>query len=75
MLSGDIYFFVKTVLLILVEDFSCILLFVGFFPSRGYCHASDWEINAGMEIEGFGTGIAVLHSQFFMTEFGTAIFP
>ena len=36
---------VKTVLLILVEDFTRILLFVGFFPSRSYCLALDWDIN------------------------------
>ena len=34
MLSGGILFLVKTVLLVLVEDFTSILLFVGFFPSR-----------------------------------------
>ena len=36
------------------------LLFGGFFPSRSYCLALDWEIEAGMEIEIIGTGIAVL---------------
>ena len=31
---AECYFLVKTVLLFLVEDFTSILLFVGFFPSR-----------------------------------------
>ena len=44
-------------------DFTNILLFVGVFPSRGYCVALDWEIDAGMEIERFGIGIAVLPWQ------------
>ena len=50
----------KTVLLILFEGFTSILLFVEFFPPRRYCLALDWEINAGMDIERFGIGIAVL---------------
>ena len=44
MLSGGIIFCVKTVLLILFEGFTSILLFVGFFPSRIYCFALDWEM-------------------------------
>ena len=55
--------FVKTVLLISVEDFTSILLFVEFFPSRSYCLDLDWEIDAGMEIEIVGIGIAVLPCQ------------
>ena len=55
--------FVKTVLLISVEDFTSILLFVEFFPSRSYCLNLDWEIDAGMEIEIVGIGIAVLPCQ------------
>ena len=72
---GRYYILVETVLLILVEDFTSILLFVGFFPSRSYCLALDWEINAGMEIERFGIGVAVLPWRFCMTEFGTAVVP
>ena len=72
---GRYYIFVKTVLLILFEGFASILLFVGFFPSRSYRLALDWEINAGMEIERFGIGIAVLPLQFFITELGTAVLP
>ena len=72
---GRYSIFVKTVLLTLVEDFSSISLFVEFCPSRSYCLALDWEINAGMEIERFGIGIAVLPWQFFMMEFGTAVLP
>ena len=36
---GRYAIFVKTVLLILAEDFTSILLFVGFFPSRSFCLA------------------------------------
>ena len=72
---GRYAIFVKTVLLILVEDFTSILLFVGSFPSRSYCPALDWEINAGMEIETLCIGIAVLRWQLFMMEFGTAVLP
>ena len=61
----------KTVLLVLFEGFTSILLLVGFFPSRSYCLALDWEIDAGVEIEVIGIEIAVLPWQFFMTEFGT----
>ena len=57
---GRYYIFVKTVSRILAEDFTVILFFVGFFPSGNYCLALDWEINAGMEIERFVIGIAVL---------------
>ena len=45
----------------MVEDFTSILLFVGFFPSHSYYLALDWEIDAGMEIGIIGTGFAVLH--------------
>ena len=34
MLSGGMLFLVKTVLLVLVEDFTSILLFVGLFTFR-----------------------------------------
>ena len=57
---GRYAIFVKTVLLISVEDFTSRLLLVGCFRSRSYCLALDWEMNAGMEIEIFGIGIAVL---------------
>ena len=57
---AEFYYFVKTVLLILVEGFTGILLFVGFFPSHSYYLALDWEIDAGMEIGIIGTGVAVL---------------
>ena len=50
----------KTVLLALFEGFTSILLLVGFFPSRSYCLALDWEIDAGVEIEVIGIEIAVL---------------
>ena len=60
---GRYYILVETVLLILVEDFTSILLFVGFFPSRSYCLALDWESDVGMEIEIIGNGIAVLPWQ------------
>ena len=60
---GRYYIFVKTVLLVLVEDFTSMLLFVGFSPSRSYRLALDWEINAGMEIERFGVRFAVLPSN------------
>ena len=53
--------FVKVVSLIMVEDFTSILLFVGIYPSRPYYLALDWEIDAGMEIGIIGTGFAVLH--------------
>ena len=53
----------KTVLRISLEDFTSILLFVEFFPSRSYCLDLDWEIDAGMEIEIVGIGIAVLPCQ------------
>ena len=91
MLSGDIIFswIVKTVLLILVEHFTNILFFVGFFPSRSYCIAWDWEIKAGMEIERFGVRIAVFALeiafdgiwdcrstwQWYMMELGIAVLP
>ena len=68
------HIFVKTVSLILVDDFTS-TLFVGFFPSRSYCLAFDWEINAGMDIERFGIGIAVLSCLFLMMEFRTAVLP
>ena len=57
---GRCSIFVKTVLLILFEGFTSILLLVGFFPSRSYCLALDWEIDAGVEIEVIGIEIAVL---------------
>ena len=57
---AEFYYFVKTVLLILVEGFTGILLFVGFFPSRSYCLAFDWGIIAGKDTERLGIGIAVL---------------
>ena len=60
---GRCYISMKTVFLIWFGDFTRILLFVGVFPSRSYCVALDWEIDAGMEIERFGVGIAVLPSQ------------
>ena len=60
---GRYYVSVKTVLLIWFGDVTSILLLVGVFPSRSYCVALDWEIDAGMEIERFGIGIAVLPWQ------------
>ena len=51
------------------------LLCVGFFSSRSYGLALDWEIDAGMEVERFGIGITVLSWSSFMTEFGIAVLP
>ena len=69
---GRYAIFVKTVLLISVEDFTSRLLLVGCFRSRSYCLALDWEMNAGMEIEIFGIGIAVLPKAI-LHEVGTAV--
>ena len=60
---GRYAIFVKRVLLILFEGFTSTLLFVAFFPSRNFCLALDWEINAGREIERFGIWIDVLAWQ------------
>ena len=72
MLSGGIIFCVKTVLLILFEGFTSILLFVGFFPSRIYCFALDWEMERRLRL---GIGIVVLPWEFFRTELGIAVLP